>query len=341
MAHESTVPATRRQLLRTAAAATLGLATLGGRSAFAQAAPSGPGSSPPLQSGTRALVATDSLNVRGGPGADEPLVDTLTGGTAVDLLGSASDGTWWRVAAGGTVGHVSGQYLQASGDAVDGSVFDVDLALPYAPQLTAVWCDPADIEMWLGYHQAQPSGSSRDLQAAIWDWETSHNGGFSVDQWDCSPYAVASAAHHWLPSVGFDHFRSDDAGAASQLLAWLLANPAYREPSVALIWRGDHYVLVRGVRAIGDPSADPSRSQILGFYVADPNRGSSSWLGQDRFVSLDRWLGDMLTPVTYLTPHTGVPGDRWQGRYVTIQRTWGGDGPTLEGQANATPASYS
>jgi hypothetical protein len=65
--------------------------------------------------------------------------------------------------------------------------------------------------MWLTYHQR---GSSSDcgvrLQGAMWDRETAHNAGFGVDQWDCSPYAVASAAHHWMPDVGFDHFQSDD-----------------------------------------------------------------------------------------------------------------------------------
>ena len=330
---------TRRQFL-SALAATSGVAVLSGGSALAQSAPAAPGAATQLAAGYRAVVATDWLNVRGGPGADEPLVSSLGGGAAVDLLGASSDGTWWRVATADTVGFVAGEYLEATGEPGESGVFDVDLAFAYAPQLTPVWCDPADIEMWLGYHQARPGGTSRDLQAAVWDWETSHNGGFSVDQWDCSPYALASAAHQWLPALGFDHFRSDDARAASVLVAWLLAHPAFREPSVALIWRGDHYVLVRGVRSLGDPSADPSGAQILGFYVADPNRGASSWLGQDRFIPYERWLGEFLTPVTYLTPHTGVPGDRWQGKYVTIQRSWGAGGPTLEGQLNATPASY-
>ena len=339
-ASASTVFVTRRQLLRASLATTAGV-ILGGRAGFAQTAPTSPTTGAPLAAGGRGLVATDWLNVRGGPGADEPLVGGLAGGITVDLLGPGADGSWWRVAAGDTVGYVDAQYLEPTGGAMDGSVFDLDLAIPYAPQLTAVWCDPADVEMWLGYHKARPAGSSRPLQSAIWDWETTHNAGYSVDQWDCSPYAVASAAHHWLPSLGFDHFRSDDPRSASQLLAWLLAHPAYREPSVALIWRGDHYVLVRGVRSVGDPSADPSGSSILGFYVADPNRDSSTWLGQDRFISYDRWLGELLTPVSYLTPHTGLPGDPWQGTFVTIQRSPAMDGPTSQGQVNATPMLYS
>jgi len=237
------------------------------------------------------------------------------------------------------VGYVDSQYLEPTELPAASTAFDVDLVFPYSPQLTAVWCDPADLEMWLAYHQAVDV-PQRDRQQAMWSWELVHNAGFTVEQWNCSPYAVASAAHQWMPSFGFDHFHAGDAMAASRLLAWLLANPTYQEPSVALIWRGAHYVVVRGVRAAGDPGQDPANARILGFYVADPNRGDPTWLGEDRFIPMDRWLGDLFTPATYLTPHTGVPGDVWQNRYVTIQRDWSTEGPTMPGQADATPAHY-
>jgi hypothetical protein len=127
--------------------------------------------------------------------------------------------------------------LEATGQPVTSGVFDVDLPIPYARQLTDIWCDPADIEMWLSYRQARATaGGTRALQSSIWDWETSHNAGFSVDQWDCSPYAVASAASHWMTDTGFDHFTYEDALSGSRVLAWLLANQRYREPSIALIW---------------------------------------------------------------------------------------------------------
>ena len=85
-----------------------------------------------------------------------------------------------------------------------------------------------------------------------------------------------------------------------------LANPKYREPSVATIWRGDHYILVRGVRATADPYRDP-QAKILGVYVMDPNKGRPSWLGEDRYIPLADWLSRHFTPVTYLTPGSGVP----------------------------------
>ncbi len=47
-----------------------------------------------------------------------------------------------------------------------------------------------------------------------------------------------------------------------------------------------------------------------------------------------------LTPVSYLTPGSGVPGDVWQGKYVMVQRDWSNDSPTLAGRVNASWQSY-
>jgi hypothetical protein len=191
-----------------------------------------------LSVGMQASVTIDGVNVRGGPGATQPVVGTLDTGSTVDLLGPSVDGVWWRVASDASVGYVSSQYLQPSGAASTSGIVDVDLGFPYARQLSPVWCDPADLQMWRDYRQGA-AGSAPDavLQSSIWDWETTHNAGFSVDQWDCSPFAVASAAHQWMPTAGFDHFTYDEPMAGSRVLAWLLANPSYQEPSIALIRR--------------------------------------------------------------------------------------------------------
>ena len=295
---------------------------------------------PALAPGMRATVSADGLRLRGGPGADQPLVGVLDAGALVDLLGVSANGGWCRVASDAGVGHVSADYLTPTGQASASAVFDLDLDVRYAPQLSPIWCDPADIEMWLAYHGGRGGATSARLQAAIWDWETSHNAGFSVDQWDCSPFAVASAAQHWMPDIGFDHFLYDDPLAGSRVLAFLLADQTLREPSIALVWRGLHYLLVRGVRSIGDPSQDPDGAQLLGFYVADPDQRADFWLGQDRFIPIDRWLNELFTPISFRTPHTGVPGDVWQNRMVAIQRSWAASGPTEAGRRNAAPGDY-
>jgi uncharacterized protein YraI len=285
----------------------------------------------------RQAEVVDAVRVRGGPGTQDPVVGALAAGARVDLLGSSADAGWWRVA-GPAIGYVSGAFLRSTGQPASRRAYDLDLAVPFHRQLNRIWCDPADLEMWREYRTGRAADSSQAFQQAAWDWELAHNAGFTLEEWDCSPYAVASAADHLMPGIGFDHFVYDDPVAATRTIAWLLANPSYREPSVATIWRGDHYVLVRGVRASADPFRDPA-ARILGLWVADPNQGRPSWLGRDRYVALDRWLDELLTPVTYRTPGSGVPGDVWQDKHVTIQRSFA-PGPTARGRRNATPADY-
>lgn len=292
-----------------------------------------------LTVGSGAVVTADWLNLRGGPGTENPVVDVLPAGTALKILGGPAKDLWWRVTDGTRVGFVDGEFL-APGPAPADTAFDLDLDLPYHRQMTAVWCDPADLQSWVEYTMGRSLGSATAVQQRFWDWELAHNAGFTVDQWDASPFAVASAAHQWMPSQGFNHFIYDSPTTATATMAWLLANPSYHAPSVATIWWGDHYVLVRGVRATADPYAAYLRARILGVYVMDPNQGRPSWLGEDRYIPIDAWTSRYLTPVTYLTPGSGVPGDVWQGKYVTMQRDWSSNGPTLAGRVNASPSSY-
>lgn len=311
--------------------------------------PSGAASAP-----DSAVVATsDGLNLRSGPGTGYDIVLRLPSGARLAITGAAVSG-WYPVAYGGAAGWAAGDYLAfadgpaATAPGIGGPAtrsaalesFDLDLPLPFHRQLTPIWCDPADIQTWSEYQTGQSAESSQDFQQATWDWELDHNLGFSVDEWDASPYAVASGLHHWMPDRGFNHFIYDDPLEATKLMAWLLANPNYREPSIATIWQGDHYILVRGVRAIGDPYRDYPNAQILGVYVMDPNQGRPSWLGVDRYIPIGEWLGVHFTPVTYLTAGAGVPGDVWQQKYVTIQRDWTSSGPTPNGRHNATPDDY-
>ena len=292
-----------------------------------------------LTPGSSAVVTADWLNLRGGPGLANPVVNELASGQSVQLLEGPIAGSWWRVSTGSEVGYVYGDYL-APAPGVQSNVFDLDLTIPYHNQLTSIWCDPADLQSWFEYDTGQSLGPSYAAQQQFWNWELAHNDGFTVAQWDASPYAVASAAHQWQPSRGFNHFIYDDPTAATKMMAWLLANPNYREPSVATIWWGDHYVLVRGVRATSNPYLDFANSKILGVYVMDPNEGRPSWLGKDRYIPMNEWVTKYLTPVSYLTPGSGVPGDVWQGKYVTMQRDWTNNGPTPQGRVNATPSSY-
>jgi hypothetical protein len=241
------------------------------------------------------------------------------------------------VATASEVGWVSGEYLEGTGSPAQPQIYDLDLVFPFARQLTNVWCEAADIEMWMAYHGKASDIPNYARQQRIWDWELANNAGFTVEQWNCSPFAAASAAHFQMPDFGFEHFRYDDGTAGSRVLAWQLASQ--REPSIILIWRGAHYILLRGVRAIGDPGEDPASAQLLGFYISDPNKADRRWYGSDRYVPLNQWLDELFVPVSYLTPHSGVPGDIWQRMHVAIQRTSAVAAPTLQGRANPLVAA--
>ena len=77
----------RREFLRLAGTS---LAAMALRPTLAAARPSG------LAGGQQAVVTTDTLNMRGGPNTNQPLIGRLIQGTPVDLL--AANGAWWRVA---------------------------------------------------------------------------------------------------------------------------------------------------------------------------------------------------------------------------------------------------
>jgi hypothetical protein len=71
----------------------------------------------------------------------------------------------------------------------------IELAYSYHSQQNGDWCDPADIEMWLQADGiALPSGDDHAVQQTFWSHETSHNDGFTIAQWNASPYAVAVSA---------------------------------------------------------------------------------------------------------------------------------------------------
>ncbi len=281
------------------------------------------------------LVVREALNLRAAPSGDAPVLTVMPAGSRVEVVGPA--GEWVAVRYGGQTGYAAGAYLGPAGPTAP---FHLNLPVPFHRQLTAVWCDPAVIQSWYEYATGQTVGDSYAFQAATWEWEAAHNLGFTLEEWNASPYAVASALHHHMPDRGFNHWKADDATTATKILAWFLANPAFRQPGIALIWRGDHYVLVRGVEAEGDPYRDYPHATIRGVYVLDPNQGARSWLGAERYIPMQEWASSYLTPVSYLTPHTGVPGDQWQGKHVTILADWRVGPPLEEGRTPADLAAY-
>jgi hypothetical protein len=262
----------------------------------------------------------------------------MPAGTRVEVVG-ASGAEWAQVRHGGHTGYAARAYLDAIGPAGAGA-FVLNLPVPFYRQLTDVWCDPAIIQSWAEFATGRISPDSYAFQATTWDWELSHNLGFTVEEWNASPYAVASALHYHMPDRGFAHWKGADAADVTKVMAWFLANPAFRQPGIGLIRRGEHYVLVRGVQAEGDPYRDYPHAIIRGVYVMDPNQGARNWLGVDRYIPMAEWVSSYLTPVSYLTPHTGVPGDQWQGKHVMILADWRVGPPLEQGRTPADLAAY-
>ncbi len=73
---------------------------------------------PPAPSGPQvpAVVNSDLVNVRTGPGTDQPIVATITNGQAIDLIGQNQEGDWWQVCCvDGQTGWVFYAYMTAQG----------------------------------------------------------------------------------------------------------------------------------------------------------------------------------------------------------------------------------
>jgi hypothetical protein len=195
-----------------------------------------------------------------------------------------------------------------------------DIALNWHRQMTDHWCDPADIESWTEYLTGRNYPDDTAIQSSIWDYELAHNLGYTVEEWDASPYAMAAALHWLNPDRGFNHWIYDDPVEATKVLAYFLAAPGGGQPAIAVIRGGTHYILVKGVVADRDPYADYPNATIRGVWVSDPYIGypgsDAKWLGEDTFLTLDQWLA-IFTPNKW-----GVPDDVWQDKYVTVQADW-------------------
>ncbi|HET8630695.1 MAG TPA: hypothetical protein VFL91_25030 [Thermomicrobiales bacterium] len=200
------------------------------------------------------------------------------------------------------------------------ALYQRNLALNWHRQMTDDWCDPADIQSWTEYLTGTRFPDDTAIQSRIWDFELSHNLGYTVDQWDASPYAMAAALHWLNPGRGFNHWIYDDPVEATKVMAYMLAAPGGGQPAIAVIRGGTHYILVTGVVADSDPYANYPNAHILGVYVSDPfidyPGAAAKWLGKDGYLTLDEWLS-IFTP-----NHWGVPGDPWQDKYVTVQADW-------------------
>jgi hypothetical protein len=186
----------------------------------------------------------------------------------------------------------------------------IEIAYTYHSQQNGDWCDPADIEMWLQADGvALPAGNDFAIQQTFWNYELSHNDGYTVAQWNASPYAVAETLNHFghVADVGDAPQASlDDAGMVISRSIALL-----HQPVIVMVGGATHYVLVTGVQLGSDGVAAPplevTIANPLQFGVsATPPAGSNGAVTMS-WSSFAAWY----TPNTH---HGGV----WAGQWVLI-----------------------
>lgn len=98
----------------------------------------------------QATVATNALNVRGGPGTDYPIVNTLTLGATCPIVGRNAASTWWNIrCAGGVTGWVSGPLVVVTGSTANVPVVNVNPPPPPpTPTPTTVPMPPVTSSAW-------------------------------------------------------------------------------------------------------------------------------------------------------------------------------------------------
>jgi hypothetical protein len=186
----------------------------------------------------------------------------------------------------------------------------IELSFTYHAQQDEDWCDPADIEMWLQADGvALPAGDDHSIQQQFWNYETAHNDGYTIAQWNASPYAVALT----LDRFG-DHGDIGDAPQPSLNAAGTVISRSVAElhqPVIVMVDGGIHYVLVTGVK-LGKGGAD---APPLVVTVADPlafGVGGTPPSGSSGATTMS-WA-DFANWYTPNTAHGGV----WAGRWVLI-----------------------
>ncbi len=187
---------------------------------------------------------------------------------------------------------------------------EVQIPITYHSQQDPDWCDPADIEMWLQADGVPlPSGGDHAIQQQFWAYETANNDGYTIAQWNASPYAVASTLNYYGGWTDIGDDPQPTADAAGVVISYSL--DVLHQPVIVMVGAGTHYVLVTGVR-LSSAGADAPPLEVT---VDDPlayGVGASLPSGSDG-TQVFSW-DDFTSWYTATTNHGGV----WAGQWVLI-----------------------
>jgi hypothetical protein len=190
------------------------------------------------------------------------------------------------------------------------SLSGVQIPITYHSQQDGDWCDPTDIEMWLQADGAPLHGlDDYAIQQGFWNYELANNDGYTLSEWNASPYAVAVTLDRFggWEDIGDDPQPSADA--AGVVISYSL--DMLQQPVIVMVGGGVHYVLVTGVTL----SAAGADAPPLSVTIDDPlayGVGGTPPAGSDGTETMS-WddFTDWYTPNTN---HGGV----WAGQWVLI-----------------------
>ena len=190
------------------------------------------------------------------------------------------------------------------------SLSGVQIPIAYHSQQDGDWCDPTDIEMWLQADGVSLHGlDDYAIQQGFWNHELANNDGFTLSEWNASPYAVAVTLDRF---GGWDEIGDDPqptADAAGVVISHSL--DILQQPVIVMVGGGVHYVLVTGVTL----SAAGADAPPLSVTVDDPLAYGVSGTPPAGSNGTETMSWDDFTDwYTANTNHGGV----WAGEWVLI-----------------------
>ena len=187
----------------------------------------------------------------------------------------------------------------------------MQLPVRFHAQQDPNWCDPADIQIWLELIGAPlPGNDDNSIQSAIWNYENSHNAGYTLDEWAASPYAVASALNHYAGRTDIGDMPFTDLEQAGKRISHSIAID--HQPVIALVDDGTHYILIDGV-VLGPDGAD---APPIAVTVEDPWTRAPTRVGYPTMGQGARF--DWGTFATRFTVDSSLDSGIWSGKWVLI-----------------------
>ncbi len=166
----------------------------------------------PVAASAAPAIATTTVNVRSGPGTSYGVIDTLSRGESVDVLGCRTG--WCYVQKSGPDGYVSSSYLRRSSG---GTTFEPNFNLSFNfPQgSVSIGSGGVSIGVGPGRPDRPPPSGSMPGDVCFYSGQDYSGSRFCMDEGDMTPY-VGAAWNNRISSIrnpdGFNVTVCDDAG---------------------------------------------------------------------------------------------------------------------------------